>query len=501
MNWCSSGRRPHFHLLQKSPALAAFLVAVVLASLSLSACGSGASSAHTSVLRIPLYGDPGAPDPALASTPSARIVASLLYSGLVKFGPDMHVIPELAASIPTISNDGKTYTFTIRRDARFGDGHHCTAYDVAYSLARALNPRIHSPIARRYLGGIKGAESVLKGHASTLSGVRVIDRLTLRIRLMHPDAQFLEKLALPVAFVVNRRVFRLPGPRDWVRKPLGTGAWTLIARHPNGDLEFTPRAHSYGGSVQVKSLLLVPVRSEAAALDLYKKGALDVALVPSDQYSTLSIRPDFHDSAALDGYYALPQSANGKLLAAHLDRGKLVQNLTPALSAMSTIVPPSVPDYDGSPPTLDGQSGGTATSLDPTATVGLGAPGDWALARLREALSSQWGSTLRERDPVRLIHAQSPLPDPLVWLRLVFSQTNSLWYRRLLTHNSRLTNDPVSRMNGYSRAENWALARGLIIPLASGNIAYLIKPYVQNLQVTPLGIMPENNAWGFVSLT
>jgi ABC-type oligopeptide transport system substrate-binding subunit len=452
------------------------------------------------VLRIPLYGDPGVPDPALASTPSATLLASLLYSGLVKFGPDMHVIPEVAASIPTISNDGKTYTFTIRRDARFGDGHHCTAYDVAYSLARALRPEIHSEVARRYLGGIKGAGAVLNGYASALSGVRVIDRLTVRIRLTHPDTQFLEKLALPVASIVNPRVLKMRQPRTWVGKPLGTGAWDLVGRHPNGTLELVPRSHPYSGSVQVKSLLLVPVRSQATALDLYKKGALDVVRVPADQYSTLSSHADFHDSSSLDAYYALPQSADGELLASHLDREKLIQKLTPVLSSMSTIVPPAVPDYDGSPPTLYDQTQETSTA-DPTATMGFSDPVDWSLLRLRDALSFQWGSARHEQHSVRLIHAHSPLPDPLVWLRLVFGQTKSLWYRRLLAHNSRLTNDPVSRMNGYSRAENWALAKGLIIPLASGNIAYLIKPYVQNLQVSPLGLMPENNTWSFVSIT
>src|SRR5438270_154766 len=115
----------------------AVTLAALLMSLSLAACG-GSPSHPAGTLRLPVYGTLSAPDPALASTDADLYVDSLLYSGLMKFGPDLHVIPELAVSLPTISAGGRTYTFTIRQDARFADGTPCTAEDVAFSLVRAL---------------------------------------------------------------------------------------------------------------------------------------------------------------------------------------------------------------------------------------------------------------------------------------------------------------------------------------------------------------------------
>jgi hypothetical protein len=56
-------------------------------------------------------------------------------------------------------------------------------------------------------------------------------------------------------------------------------------------------------------------------------------------------------------------------------------------------------------------------------------------------------------------------------------------------------------MSIYSQSENWAIAHGLVIPLASGNVGYLVKPSVQNLLVTPLGPMPENDNWSLVTLS
>jgi hypothetical protein len=55
-------------------------------------------------------------------------------------------------------------------------------------------------------------------------------------------------------------------------------------------------------------------------------------------------------------------------------------------------------------------------------------------------------------------------------------------------------------MDLYSRVEDWALQRGLLLPLASGTVAYLVKSSVQSLQVTPLGLMPDNNNWSTVTV-
>ena len=452
------------------------------------------------MLRIPLYGELGSPDPALASSPASTFLSSLLYSGLVKFGPDLHIIPELAVSIPTISTDGRTYTFTVRQDARFADGHHCTAYDVAFSLTRALSPGVDSPLAGEYLGEIKGAAVLENGFTKHLSGVTVLDRLTVRIRLVKPDADFLQKLAFPVASVVDHRAVSAFSSGLWVGHASGTGPWVVTGRERNGGLELSPRPHFYGSSLEVRSLLLLPVSNQARAIDLYRKGDLDVAQVPNDQFRALSHRSDFHDSPALDAYYALPQASHGTALAATLDRDRLLRELSPALSPLDAIVPPAVPDYVASSPTIDTGSSAGAATADPDVTLQTSQRGDWGITMLEQSLLKQWTAGRRWPVAVRLIHAASPLPDPAVWLSLVWSRTPSQWFHDLMVHSAGLTNDPVSRMSAYSKGENWALKKGLIIPLAGGNLAYLIKPAVNGLQVTPLGLMPENNNWPSVSL-
>jgi ABC-type transport system substrate-binding protein len=468
------------------------LLLTVSLSMGLSACGSTAS-AHNSTLRLPVYGstrsiDPGVFDPARATTSTPLFLASLLQAGLVKFGPDLHIIPDLAVSLPTISPNGLAYTFTVRQDARFADGRSCSASDIAYSLARALSPAMHSSLARAYLGGIRGANLVEAGVTPRLSGVRVVDPLTVRIELSRADATFLEKLAFPEAAIVERS--------GTTPRPSGLGPWRLAAREADGSAILLPRPHYFGGQIQVRSLRLVPVADTRTGIALYRKGDLDVARVPADQYRQLSGRSDFHQSDSLDAYYALPTGPDGLALAAALDRDQLLSGMSPALSALTSIVPPAIPDYAGSSPSIPVSSDGRR----PGVVFQLPATHDPTTRSLVAALLRQWTSGGRAPVRVRLVHVTYQLPDPGRWLQTVLAQTASRWFRSVISVANSLTNDPVSRMNLYSEAESWAIEKGVVIPLAGGSIAYLIRASVQNVQVTPAGVMPQNNNWSLVSV-
>jgi ABC-type oligopeptide transport system substrate-binding subunit len=329
----------------------------------------------------------------------------------------------------------------------------------------------------------------------------VRDGLTVQIRLVQPDADFLGKLSLPIAYIVDRRAVELIRSGQWIGRPTGTGPWMVEARDADGSLELVPRRHFYDSSLQLRSLLLMVVPNQQRALELYRKGVLDAAQVPDQQYGQLSSRPDFHHSTALDAYYALPIDSSVQVLAAILDRDKLAQDATPAISALSAIVPPAVPDYVASPPTIDPPPSSSGSVDLPRVNIVPRGRLDWTMATLRQALYRQWPATKHGSLDIVIVHATSLLPVPSVWLRLVLAQTQSQWFRNILRRSGGLTNDPVERMSAYSREENWAIQTGLIVPLASRNIAYLVKSAVGSLQVTPVGIMPENNTWSSITIT
>jgi ABC-type transport system substrate-binding protein len=147
----------------------------------------------------------------------------LIFSGLVTLDTDLQVQPELAAGWE-VSQDGLTYTFYLRKNALFHDGRPFTAQDVIFSWERAANPAAGSDTVQTYLGDIAGIQAVIDGQAEQISGLREIDAYTLEVQLTAPVVYFLQKLAYPVAFVVDRENV---DTRNWEYSPNGTGPFHL----------------------------------------------------------------------------------------------------------------------------------------------------------------------------------------------------------------------------------------------------------------------------------
>ncbi len=128
-----------------------------------------------------------------------------LYSGLTRIVDSQSgfVRPDLADRW-TVSDDGLSYEFVLRRNLKFSDGSPVTAMDFKWSWERALDPYNRSERAHDAFGNIIGADSIASGSVADLTGVEVIDDRTLRITLHHPQVDFPARIASPVAAVLKR---------------------------------------------------------------------------------------------------------------------------------------------------------------------------------------------------------------------------------------------------------------------------------------------------------
>ncbi len=107
------------------------------------------------------------------------------------------LVADAAAGFPSVSSDGRTYVFTIRKGWRSNTGQPLTAANFAYAINRDLNPKMQSPAVPFITGanGIVGAQAVVDGKARTASGVKASGQ-KLKITLMKPDGSLLSKLAM-----------------------------------------------------------------------------------------------------------------------------------------------------------------------------------------------------------------------------------------------------------------------------------------------------------------
>mgnify|MGYP006276976663 FL=1 len=195
-----------------------------------------------------------------------------LFAGLTSLNDKLEVVPDLAEKW-SVSNDGRVYTFSIRRGAKFHDGRAITAADVKFSLERAADPRLASPVALTYLGDIQGFSERIAGKASEVSGVKVRDDFTIDITLDEPRVYFPAKLTYPVSYVVDKQNVAT-GP-DWWLKPNGSGPFKVAALVPGERLSLVRHEAFYGTKPALAGIeyLAVP------PVEAYERDVIDIAVV------------------------------------------------------------------------------------------------------------------------------------------------------------------------------------------------------------------------------
>ncbi|OZA07874.1 MAG: peptide ABC transporter substrate-binding protein [Rhodobacterales bacterium 17-64-5] len=181
-------------------------------------------------ITVTYHDDVATLDPAIGYDWQNWSMIKSLFDGLMDYVPGTTTLrPGLAESYD-VSKDGMTFTFHLRKGVKFTNGREMTADDVKYSLDRVTNPKTQSPGAG-FFGSIAGYDKMADGSATDLSGVKVVDPLTVAITLNRPDATFLQVMALNFSYIVPKEVVEAEGA-DFGKKPVGTGAfkvtdWTL----------------------------------------------------------------------------------------------------------------------------------------------------------------------------------------------------------------------------------------------------------------------------------
>ena len=207
--------------MKKSWAPAALLPLIALFA-GLAAAPAVADRSGSSPLRIEFDTQLDYIDPALAYYTPTWQLENATCAKLVKH-PDLSppagslLEPEIAAAMPTVSADGRTYTFQIRNDYAFSPPATgvVTAASMKYTFERTLDPDQSSPAQPFYLD-IVGVPEYINRTAQTITGI-VASGNTLTISLTEPAGDFLARLAMPFMCAVPTS---LPVNPDGVPAPV-----------------------------------------------------------------------------------------------------------------------------------------------------------------------------------------------------------------------------------------------------------------------------------------
>ena len=238
-----------------------------------SSSDTGSSNNRDNIFRLN-FSDPPTFDPALVTdTTSASIIVEI-FSGLVTLNKDLEIIPDLAESWE-ISDDGKTYTFNLRKDIKFSNGDPVTAEDFKWSIERASNPDTGSMNAEVYLGDILGVKEVVEsgGELKEVEGVNVIDDKTLEITIDEPKTYFLAKLTYPTAFVLNKDYVEKQG-EDWIDNPVGTGPFVLTEYQIGQTLKLKKNENYWGEKAKVDGIIMN--LAGGVSMAMYENDEIDI---------------------------------------------------------------------------------------------------------------------------------------------------------------------------------------------------------------------------------
>ena len=264
-------------------------------------------------LRINLASEPDRLDPALLYTVDGACLAVNSFAGLYTHAADGTLQPELATGY-TVSDDGLTYTFTLREGLTWSDGEPLTAEDFVYSWQRAADPANGAVYSYLY--------SVIAGYG-TDAGLAVSaseDGLSFTVELAAPCPYMLDLAAFPAFYPVPQHCVEaaegylnedgsLLDPGAWATEAgfVTSGAYTLESWTHDESMVYVKNPNYWNAqSVTMERLEFMLSADDATIYAAYRAGDLDfIDTVPADEMPALleSGDPEFYVADNLGTYF------------------------------------------------------------------------------------------------------------------------------------------------------------------------------------------------------
>ena len=309
----------------------------------------------------------------MSGAPEGRI-AFQLFEGLMMPGPTTEglddpsklVRPAMAESYE-LSEDGKVYTFKMRKDAKWSNGDPLTAKDFEWSWKRVLTPGFPADYAQM-LWVIEGAEAYNKGEQTEWEkvGIKAVDEATLQVTLSHPTPYFPELTAFYTFFPAHQKTVETHGD-DWTKPEniVSNGPYKMVSYEPQRELKMTANEHHWEASnLKIKDVRFRIITDANARVNAYKTGEVHWSGegLPVAQITGLLTHPDFRQEPMLGTYYyrvnvskedsPLNDPRVRQALALSVDRTSVVEN---TLNNLHIVAKSFVPPMAGYQPAAMGE--------------------------------------------------------------------------------------------------------------------------------------------------
>ncbi|MGR8007004.1 ABC transporter substrate-binding protein [Streptomyces hypolithicus] len=189
---------------------------------------------------------------------------SKIFDGLLAFDDRTRLKPALAAELPEVTDDGRTYTYTLRQGVKFSDGKPFTSEDVVFTYETILD---------------KKTNNASKTELDAVEDVRAEGDHKVVFTLKYSYAPFAERTVLPIA------PEHAAGGQDvnsgpFTTKPVGTGPYVLTGWSKGEKLSFAANPRYWGGVPRVKKFTMAIIKDDDVRATRLRTGDLDGATLP-----------------------------------------------------------------------------------------------------------------------------------------------------------------------------------------------------------------------------
>ena len=255
-------------------------------------------------LRINLASEPDYLDPALNSSVDGACLAANSFSGLYTYNEKGVTVPALAEGYK-VSDDGLTYTVTLKKNLKWSDGSTLTAADFEYSWKRAVSPDTAADYEYMFSG--------FDGYDDGAINVKAVNDTTLQFVLSAPCAYIEDLMAFPTFYPVCKKYVEAHSTKDnpgaWCTEAgfVSNGAYVCTGWKHDVSMTYEKNPYWYDADkVTVEKLEFMLSADDTAIYAAYNAGNLDFAdSIPTDEISKLleSKNSEFYIVDELGTYY------------------------------------------------------------------------------------------------------------------------------------------------------------------------------------------------------
>lgn len=227
-------------------------------------------------LKFGTFSDPICLVPFMSTDSASTDVWDLVFDGMLEYGSDLSLQPLVAESLPTISADGLTYTFKLKKGVLWHDGKELTSADVKYSYELIIDPAVNSPRKADFI---------------KIKSIEAPDKYTVIFKLSDVDGVLINKFTS--SYIVPKHIFEKEDKTklkqsELARKPIGNGPFMFKEWKSLERVELVRFDKYFDGKPGFNNYVFDYNPSQSTAMVKSEKGEINRVFVPESDVARMS---------------------------------------------------------------------------------------------------------------------------------------------------------------------------------------------------------------------